>query len=566
MNIKERLKQHLTFIYKDNYSDKVLDELFELVRAQKRKQSPENQKWNETDIVLITYGDSIINDIDPPLLTLKKFLTENVIEVIGTVHILPFFPFSSDDGFSVIDFYKVNPELGDWEDIENLASEFDLMFDLVINHVSKKSLWFQKYLEGDNKYKNFFIEVSPDTDLSAVVRPRSLPLLTKFKTSSGEKHLWTTFSDDQIDLNFSNPEVLLEMLKILLFYLTKGTKIIRLDAIAFLWKEIGTSCLHLPETHQVVKLIRDVMEYINPSSVVLTETNVPNKENLSYFGNGDEAHMVYQFSLPPLLLYTLYAENSRYLNHWASKIPELPPNNTFFNFTASHDGIGVRPLEGLLPDEEKEKLFSQIIKNGGHISTKRNSDGTESPYELNITYFDALKETKFGPDDLQEERFLCSQTIMSALQGIPAFYIHSLTATRNYTEGVNETGRARTINRMKWKEKELNEQLQADTHTSRVFNKLVSILRIRKSEPAFHPSAWQEAISLSESLFVVRRTSRDKYDQVLSVSNITRKPVDVDLSPIFKNQSFIDLLTGNKIHNNLAISLNPYQTMWLKTE
>ena len=455
MELKNRLKEHLQFIYKENYSDELLTKIHDLINFCKRKNIDKKEKWNESDIVLITYGDSIINNRDKPLAVLQRFLKKNISDVISTVHILPFFPYSSDDGFSVIDYKKVNPELGSWIDIKNLENDFFLMFDLVINHISQQSEWFQGYLNGETQYRDFFIEVDPQTDLSEVVRPRSLPLLTKVITSAGEKHVWTTFSDDQIDLNFSNPEVLVEMLKVLLVYIEKGTKILRLDAIAFLWKKLGTSCLHLPETHQVVKLFRDVMEYLDPTSIVLTETNVPNKENLSYFGNGDEAHMVYQFSLPPLLLYTLYTGNSEYLNQWAIKIPELPENNTFFNFTASHDGIGVRPLEGLLPDKEKELLFSQMVMNGGQISTKTNADGSESPYELNITYFDALKETKFGPDNLQEKRFICSQTIMTALQGIPAFYIHSLTATQNYIEGVQKTGRARTINRMKWDENKL---------------------------------------------------------------------------------------------------------------
>lgn len=564
MKLKNRLKEHLQFIYKEDYSDELLIKIHDLIRSHKRKNTDKKEKWNESDIVLITYGDSITNQKDKPLAVLQRFLKQKLSNTISTVHILPFFPYSSDDGFSVIDYKKVNPELGSWFDIENLEKDFYLMFDLVINHISRQSKWFQGYLKGENQYLDFFIEVDPQTDLSEVIRPRSLPLLTKVITSAGEKHVWTTFSDDQIDLNFSNPEVLVEMLKVLLVYIEKGTKILRLDAIAFLWKNIGTSCLHLPKTHQVVKLIRDVMEYLDPTSIVLTETNVPNKENLSYFGNGDEAHMVYQFSLPPLLLYTLYAGDSKYLNQWAVKIPELPENNTFFNFTASHDGIGVRPLEGLLPDKEKELLFSQMVKNGGQISTKTNPDGSESPYELNITYFDALKETKFGPDGLQEKRFICSQIVMAALQGIPAFYIHSLTATQNYIEGVRKTGRARTINRKKWNENELLAELSGNTKTARVFNELISILKIRKNEPAFHPSAWQEIIDFNNSVFLIRRTSRYNYSQVLSVSNITRTKVDIDLSELLETHEYIDIITGKKLPYNLAPSLLPYQTMWVK--
>lgn len=305
------------------------------------------------------------------------------------------------------------------------------------------------------------------------------------------------------------------------------------------------------------------MEYVNPASVMLTETNVPNVENLSYFGNADEAHMVYQFSLPPLLLYTLFAENTKYLNEWARNMPDLPDDNTFFNFTASHDGIGVRPIEGLLPEHEKEQLYAQIKKNGGFISTKSNPDGTESPYEMNITYFDALMETKYGPDEYQKLRFICSQTIMASMKGIPAFYIHSFTATQNYTDGVNKTGRARTINRMRWNKNELLEQLRSDATTSKVFNELITMLKIRKNEKAFHPSAWQEIIPFDDKLFVIRRTGKLDYSQILSISNISRQPVDADITDMIKDKPYLDLLTGQKMNTHL-ITLNPYQTMWLK--
>lgn len=564
MDINEKLSEHLTFIYKKIPDQQLLNDFIAYITQVKKNKSQQTEKWNESDVVLITYGDSILSQNQKPLATLHHFLKKNLSEVISTVHVLPFFPYSSDDGFSVIDYKKVNPELGSWNDIDTLSTEFQLMVDLVINHISSKSDWFRKYLQGDEDYNDYFIEVSPETDLTEVVRPRSLPLLTKFNTHNGEKYLWTTFSGDQIDLNFSNPKVLFELLKILVFYLEKKVKIIRLDAIAFLWKKIGTSCIHLSETHQIVKMIRDVMEYIDPSSIVLTETNVPNKENLSYFGNNDEAHMVYQFSLPPLLLYTLFAGNSRYLNKWAMSIPELPEDNTFFNFTASHDGIGVRPLEGLLPDDEKENLFQQMLQNGGKISTKKNSDGSESAYELNITYFDALKETKYGTDNLQEQRFICSQTIMAAFKGIPAFYIHSFTATRNYTEGVEKTGKARTINRMKWIHDELENQLNHNTHVSRVFKALCDMLLIRKHQPAFHPSARQKVISLQENIFAVKRISKDNNTQILSVSNVSKDKTTLDISNILSQDDYIDLLSGDEMAKPLSIPLNPYQTRWLK--
>jgi len=554
----KKFKNRLSFIYKNENIDELASHIASLVLNNYSGNSS-SEKWTEQDAILITYGDSIVGGNEAPLQNLKTFGDTYLKDAITCIHILPFFPFSSDDGFSVIDYMKVNPELGDWNNVENLNKSFTLMFDLVINHISQHSEWFQNFLKGSDPGKDFFHVCDPNKDYSMVTRPRSLPLLSEYETSEGKKHVWTTFSADQIDLNFENPQVLLEMLKVLIYYMKMGARIIRLDAIAFLWKQLGTTCLHLPETHEAVKLMRDVMEAISPNSILLTETNVPNKENLSYFGNEDEAHMVYQFSLPPLLLHALHTGNSTFLNNWASSLPELPDTCTYFNFTASHDGIGVRPLEGLLPNDEFVELTENMKKFGGHISTKRNSDGSDSPYEMNITYFDACKGTNKGEDKLQKERFICSQTIMMEMAGIPAFYIHSITATPNYYDGVKETGRARTINRMKWNREELENLLSSDSTTSAVYCKLIERLKIRKQNKCFHPKATQEIIEITNDLFAVKRSYED--DSILCISNISITPQKVSLASLGKNNT-TDLLSNSKCND--VITLQPYDTVWLK--
>jgi len=552
--------ERLNNIYKEKISKEQIDKFLQFIKSNiSEKQLPESY-WDEKDIALIIYGDSIKQKNEKPLVTLEKFAQKYLSDKINTIHILPFFPYSSDDGFSVIDFEQVNPELGDWRDIENISKDFNLMTDLVINHVSAKSLWFQNYLKEEGEGFDYFIEVSPDTDLSKVVRPRSLPLLTAFDTKNGKKYLWTTFSADQIDLNFANPEVLLKFLHILYLYIQKGAHIIRLDAIAFLWKQIGTTCLHLPQTHEIVKLMRDFVEAVAPGVIILTETNVPNKENLSYFGNNDEAHMVYQFSLPPLLLHALYSGNGIYLTKWASELPDLPDDCTFFNFTSSHDGIGVRPLEGLLPENEKAKLFDDIKKSGGLISTKTNSDGTESPYELNVTYFDALRRTIKGEDTLHEQRFICSQMIMLEMKGIPAFYIHSLLGSENYYRGVEKTGMARTINREKLQYNKLIDELNSDTVRGRVFSKLLNLISIRKQTKAFHPSAKQIIIDIENDLFTVERIF-DSTNKILCISNLTSIDKNINLPEKYLSYNY-DIIENKKYTEN-KILLKPYQTVWL---
>lgn len=572
--VLESIYRHFEFVYGADQAERCLQRFKELVDRYSlslyEKQEP-RKRWSEKDILLITYGDSIVETKrkDHKLQTLRAFLEEHLKETITALHILPFFPYSSDKGFSVIDYKKVREDLGSWSDIEELASEYNLMADLVVNHISSKSTWFQNFLEGKTPGKEYFIDVDPESNLSMVTRPRSTPLLTEVETSEGKKHVWSTFSDDQIDLDFSNPDVLFEMIDIFLFYISKGVNIIRLDAIAYLWKHLGTNSIHRPETHRIVKLFREIVEYVNHSPTLITETNVPFEENISYFGDGDEAHMIYQFSLPPLLLHAILTENAEYLQNWANNLPEPPEGCTYFNFTASHDGIGVRPLEGLIPEVEFYELVEGVKERGGHVSYKENTDGTESPYELNITYFDAFRDPEGDNLELQYRRYLCSQIIMMSLQGLPAIYIHNLTATYNDHNQVTETGVKRDINRKQWLYDDLQERLHDEqSMTHRVFYRLKELIAIRKQQPAFSPLAEQTVLDKDNDLFTVLRSSNEIESEILVVANVTGQEktlrrADIQ-EPADLSHPVEDLVSGSTIPGDQEIEMKPFQVMWLK--
>lgn len=530
--------------------------------------------WSEKDQWVISYGDSIVADGTPPLGVLNHFLQRHLGETISGVHVLPFFPWSSDDGFSVIHYREVNPELGDWSHIRDLASHYDVMGDLVLNHVSRESLWFVDYLTGSLPGRDYFIEVDPDTDVSQVTRPRSSPLLVPVSTRRGTRHLWATFSEDQIDLNFENPDVLLEFVGILLFYLQQGVRIIRLDAVAFLWKRLGTACIHLPETHTVVRLLRAIVDEIAPGTLIITETNVPHAENISYFGlerlaegPPDEAHMVYQFALPPLLLHTLTRGEASTLQGWLSSLPVLPEHCTYLNFTASHDGIGVRPLEGLLPDHERDALLELMHRFGGFVSMRSNPDGSDTPYEINITWFEAMCGTRRGPDPWQIARFLCSQAIMLSLQGIPALYLHTLTGTLNDVEGVERSGRLRSINRRRWPLDELELLLESpSTPTHDVFHALRRLLDLRRQEPCFHPNVPQQVISTPAELLAIERGPLADGRRLLALFNVTDRRIALDqggeaLTQRLQQHAWQPLDTSSSLHP--LASLPPYAVLWL---
>ncbi|MCL6510103.1 MAG: sugar phosphorylase [Anaerolineae bacterium] len=527
-----------------------------------------NSDLTQRDAMLITYGDQVREADRPPLRTLGDFCARHLVGVVSAVHVLPFYPYTSDDGFSVVDYRAINPALGTWEDVEQLGGRFRLMFDAVINHISSKSAWFQGYLRGEERYRDYFVAVEGNPDLSRVVRPRALPLLTTFDTALGKRAVWTTFSDDQIDLNYANPEVLAEIVDLLLFYAQRGADFIRLDAIAYLWKEIGTSCIHLPNTHRVVQIFRAALDAVAPHVRLITETNVPHADNISYFGDGvNEAQLVYNFALPPLTLHALQTGDARTLSQWADGLSLPSKQVTFFNFLASHDGIGLNPARGILSNREVDALVERTLAVGGFINYKHNSDGSRSPYEMNVNYFDALG---FGAADEEEttDRFIAAHAIMFALIGMPGIYFHSLFGSRGWPEGVRQLGYNRAINRQKLDRAALEREL-ADNNArrARIFARLAHLLRVRAGQPAFHPFGEQRVIACGPAVFALLRTAPDGRSRVLCLVNVSAEDQLVQVPwrvLLGTNNAVRDLLSGARLSvHGPSLELDPYEVRWL---
>ena len=558
--MEEKMLERLKVLYRAE-APAVLKRLLVLLHAYEEKLPKRAFDFSEKDAVLITYGDSFQQNNREPLAVLNDFVTEYLGDAISIVHVLPFFPYSSDDGFSVIDYREVNPDLGSWDDVHELGTGRTVMFDAVINHVSAKSREFQGFLKGEEKYRNFFIVVGPEFDISRVFRPRALPLLTRFDTNRGDLDLWTTFSTDQIDLNYRDPDVLLYIIDVLLYYVLHGASIIRLDAIAFMWKESGTECLHLPQTHAAIKLFRNVFDMVAPHVKIITETNVPHSDNISYFGEGnDEAHMVYNFALPPLTVHALLTGDGSYLTQWASTLQLGNPKNYFYNFTASHDGIGLMPARGILPAVEIERLVTATEKHGGKLGLKDNPDGTQSVYELNVSLFDLLSDPNADePMERQVHRFVASQAVAMILAGVPALYYHSMVGSRNYYEGVERTGVRRAINREKLGLERLKGELsERGSRRELVYSALTRLLRERRKHRAFHPEGPQTVLSLHRQIFAVERQSPDGGEKILSIINLSDAPVS--LQPKFRGR--VDIITGTTLEKQ--IDLEPYGIRWLR--
>lgn len=571
----DQLSKRLDFLYGDETAEWFLPELEKRILNYKPviEKKPFKRHWDEKDVTLISYGDSVRSKTQKASLkSLKVFADKRLQDYFNIIHLLPIFPYTSDDGFSVADYRVIRTDLGTWDDVNELGENFNLMFDFVLNHCSRVSLYFSDFRGDRDPYKDFFIYEDPDKDWSQVVRPRSTPLLTEIPTHDGIRHVWTTFSADQVDLNYKNPRVLLEMLDILLFYISQGSRITRLDAIAFLWKEVGTSCLHLPQTHEVVKLLRDVVEVVSPGAILLTETNVPHEENISYFGQGDEAQMVYQFSLPPLLLHAIHTSNTHYLYEWLKQLSPPPEGCTYFNFTASHDGIGVRPLEGLIPDEDLKQLLEDMRARGAYISTRKNTEGQHVPYEINVTFFDAFRSPGHQSAPWQVARFLLSQTVALSMRGVPGIYIHSLLATPNDHERVEVTGATRSINRHQWDAEELDALLEVpQSSTYILMNEYLRRIEIRRKQAAFHPDGTQDVLDLDDQVLGIVRMSTDCSQKIVALYNFSKYSQlldDAKIRPILgKPSKWHDVLydsTPERKDNYLA--LKPYSCHWLTVD
>lgn len=582
---RARIRSLVASLYGDERANELTEGVVRLLRIHDAHKTPAahsseerfdpSERFSERDVILITYGDLIVSEDRSPLQTLARVADEYLDGLISIVHILPFFPWSSDRGFSVVSYRLVDRGLGSWDDITALGDRFRLMFDGVVNHVSRESRWFEEWRAGHPDYRDFFLafeapDAIPEDDFRKILRPRTSPLLSATTTVDGPRWVWTTFSEDQVDLNFGNPKVLLEILSLLLYYVRRGAEVIRLDAVTYLWKELGTPCAHLPQTHASIKLLRAALDVVAPHVALVTETNVPHTDNVSYFGSGqDEAQMVYNFALPPLVLHTFQTGDATKLSHWARTLE--PPSDTthFLNFLSSHDGIGLMGARGILSEQEILDMCHRAEAHGGLVSMRSDPERGESPYELNVTWYSALNRSDIGePTDLQIDRFIASRAVALVLKGVPGVYLPALIGSQNDTEAVRRTASYRDINRSTIDERVLRRLLlNPRSVTRRVSDRFLTLLKLRMEQPAFHPNSAQDVLDVGHGVFALLRAPAEG-SPVLCLINVRNGAtrVRVELGCAGLTGRLRDLV-GDAEHiapeGALDIAIAPYQVIWL---
>ena len=570
-----KLKELLISIYHDHSSEEinfVFNQLLQILDDFQLKSGYEENKnkdlWDQSYCVLITYADSVYRQGEATLSTLNELLSKHLCDLSKVVHILPFLKSTSDGGFAVSSYQLLENLFGDWDDLRRISRKHILMADLVLNHISSSHPWVQQFIKSQEPGLSNVFAPSQSLDWDNVIRPRSSSLFSQIITSEGSKHVWTTFGPDQVDLNWQNPKLIIDFLNLIVSYINNGVKWLRLDAVGFIWKEPGTTCLHLPKAHLLVKSLKILLLNLLNDGVLITETNVPQNENLSYLLSNDEANMAYNFPLPPLVLEAVITSKADILNSWICDWPKLPQSTTMFNFTASYDGVGLRALEGLMSDERLKDLLINCEKRGGLISHRRLANGDDKPYEINISWWSAMEDSSRDSKRYQHERFILTQLIIMSLKGVPAFYLPALLASDNDIKSFSMSGQRRDLNREKFQLDKLNLTLQnQDSFAKKNITYLSKAMRIRGSLKSFDPSSSMRCLSKDYSdLVCIRRGEGD--DTILAIHNMTDNKINFlieepDIVTTFNNYSeFKDFLTGTK-YNTLRIVLDPFQVVWL---
>ena len=565
---QKKISSILSSIYKSSLNkrdiDHLKDQIIQIIKKFNQNNSKKKLIISEKTSLVICYGDNINSNQKSSIQVFQNFFKKNLKKYFNAIHFLPFYPSSSDSGFAVKDHYKIEKRIGSWSDIKKISKSSHVMADIVINHSSARGLWFKNFLKKKRPGKDYFLTVNSKFNTSKVVRPRDHKLLKKIDIFGKSDFLWRTFSADQIDLDFKNPSVLLRFIKIMVHLVSNGVTIFRLDAIAYLWKKNGTNCINLKQTHEIVKLLRLISNLLNVETIIITETNLPEKENLSYFGKNDEANWIYNFSLPPLLIHAFLFENSSYLNKWSKKLPNAKFQNSYLNFIASHDGIGMRPTEGILNERSLNNFLKRLKKNGSKFSYRKIQNKSKKVYEANITVFDALKKSDTDPNGkFFLERYIAAHAIMISFEGVPAIYFNSLFGKSNDEAKYVITGNNRDINRYKWSYENITKKLNDKNSKQSIFyQNLGKLLEIKRKQKAFHPNAKRLNINLGSKIFCYERISLDKKQTIICITNLSTK---LQYIKINKNLIKYRDLLGRKIFFTLdkKIKLDPCQTIWL---
>jgi len=450
------------------------------------------KKELSNEIMLITYPDSMGHNLKD----LKRILDRYFAGAVGGVHILPFFPSSSDRGFAPLGYEKVDPQFGTWEDVERIAAKYYLMCDFMINHISAQSPYYQDFLKRKDaspyrdlfiRYKDFWEGGEPtQAQVDAIYKrkPRAPYVVADFADGTQEK-VWCTFGEEQIDLNLASETGKRFVRENMESLCRHGISLLRLDAVGYVTKKAGTSCFFVEP--DIWEILAGAQETVSPyGSQILPEVHEHYSMPVKIEQKG---YYVYDFALPMLLLNALYYGQTKYLKHWFTICPRHQ-----FTTLDTHDGIGVVDVRDLLPDAEIDRTKEDIFRFGANVKKVYNTAAYNNLdiYQVNCTYYSAV-----GEDD---RAYLLARAVQFFAPGIPQVYYVGMLAGRNDLKLLEETKEGRNINRHYYTEEEIGTEVQRP-----VVRKLLELMRFRNTAAAFGGTF--ELVSCGEHELVIRRAN-----------------------------------------------------------
>lgn len=480
----------------------------------------------KNEVQLITYPDSLGGD----LITLKQLLKSNFADIFsGGIHILPPFPSSGDRGFAPLTYLEIDEQFGTWEDIKDIGEYFDILVDLMVNHISAQSEYFQDFLQKGRRseYADFFITldkiwddgVPNQNDINKMFLRREKPYSTFTIRETGEEEtVWTTFGktdpSEQIDLDINSKIVRQLFMEYFKKFSENNIKIVRLDAVGYIIKKLGTSCFFVePEIYEYLDWIKQLSDSYNIELLPEVHSHYSIQYKLSESG-----FWIYDFILPYTVLDTIVNKRSVNLYQYLKDRPEKQ-----FTMLDCHDGIPVKPdMNGLIDTDEARELVDLCVERGANLShvlsKEHQSEDGFNVHQIRCTYYSALNN--------DDDAYLAARAIQFFVPGIPQVYYVGLLAGENDNESVQKTGEGREINRYNYSIEEVEDALNRS-----VVQRLLQLIRFRNKYPAFngkfrtHPSSKNEVCMSweKESYFCQLNINLIENQTVISYVNDNKK-------------------------------------------
>lgn len=561
--IISEIRNALKVVYEQDYVQ-ALKEIEALIEKYGASENLAKTSFKNSEAFLFAMPDALQDGVNKPLETLLNFVSENCAGLFSTLHVLPFCSTAHLNSTAVLDFKTGDPKLGDFDVFTKKDYGLKFMADIELNHVSNRSPWLKNYLDDMEGYENLFMTTWNDFDYDKVYSDGHKPHFDhQQKIHHGKPLLLlSTKGEGVIDFNYGDYHTFIRMLDVILYYTSQKFAALRFLDVDYIWKDPSFAWEGHLKSHYLLKIIRSVMDIVNPD-MALAIAN-PSKRGMafSYLGSGrDEMQFIYNEALPALLVHAMLNGNSRRLSRWVLSLETGSTFTSLLNASASYDEIDLRPLEGILPKASIESLARHALESGGSVEYYQREDGIKAPEKLHVGFLDIMHK-KGDSRELTVKRFMASQALQAILPGIPAVYLHAFLGSTNYAgPGRGDLARWVLSTHESLDVTALVDELNnPNSMRGMVFKAYSEMLRIRNQQPAFNPRAGFEVAVIDPSVFTLRRYALKQTIWTFTNTSAGYRRVSLDSLGYFAE--FVDLISGKEFKSS-QIELGPYEYLWL---